>query len=56
MEIFRNDKLIGNNDYFFNHKNEMIKVKNIINIQLDFMGTTIFSLAGEGEETYLDGK
>ena len=56
MEIFRNDKLIGNNDYFFNHKNKMIKVKNIINIQLDFMGTTIFSLAGEGEETYLDGK
>ena len=56
MEIFRNDKLIGNNNYFFSQKNKMIKVKNIINIQLDLMGATIFSLSGKGEEIYLNGK
>jgi len=31
MEIFRNDKLIGNNDYYFNQKNKLLMVKNIIN-------------------------
>ena len=56
MEIFRNDKLIGNNDYYFNQKNKLLMVKNIINFKLDFMGATVFSLSGEGEETYLNGK
>tara|TARA_B110001452_G_C15033733_1_gene361149 strand:- start:14 stop:703 length:690 start_codon:yes stop_codon:yes gene_type:complete len=56
MEIFRNDKLIGNNDYYFNQKNKLLTVKNIINFKLDFMGATVFSLSGEGEETYLNGK
>jgi len=56
MEIFRNDKLIGNNDYYFNQKNKLLMVKNIINFKLDFMGATVFSLSGEGEETYLNEK
>ena len=56
MEIFRNDKLIGNNDYYFTQKNKLLTVKNIINFKLDFMGATVFSLSGEGEETYLNGK
>jgi len=56
MEIFRNDKLIGNNDYYFNQKNKLLMVKNIINFKLDFMGATVFSLSGEGEETHLNEK
>ena len=56
MEIFRNDKLIGNNDYYFTQKNKLLTVKNIINFKLDFMGATVFSLSGEGEETYLNEK
>ena len=56
MEIFRNDKLIGNNDYYFNHKNKLLVVKNIISFKLDFMGSTIFSVFGEGKETYENGK
>mgnify|MGYP006219156029 FL=1 len=56
MEIFRNDKLIGNNNYLFNQQQQMFTVKNIINFKLDFMGATVFSVSGEGKETYLNGK
>ena len=56
MEIFRNDKLIGHNDYYFSQQDEILNVKNIINIKLDFMGATIFSVSGEGIETYSKGK
>ena len=55
MEIFRNDKLIGNNDYFFNHQKKILEVTNVIKFKLDFMGSTILSVSGEGKEIYKNG-
>ena len=55
MEIFRNDKLIGNNNYFFNYQKKILEVTNVIKFKLDFMGSTIFSVSGEGKEIYKNG-
>ena len=56
MEIFRNNKLIGFNNYFFKtDKNELIVI-NQIRIIVKLLGTTIFDIEGYGEEQYSNGK
>ncbi len=56
MEIFRNNKLIGFNNYFFKtDKNELIVI-NQIRIIVKLLGTTIFDVEGYGEEQYSNGK
>ena len=53
MEIFRNEKLIGYNYYFFTKKGNEIIVTNQIKFSVNFMGKTIFQLEGFGKEKYI---
>ena len=56
MEIFRNNELIGYNYYFFETKNDELKVTNQIKLSVKLLGTTIFDIEGYGEEKYKNNK
>ena len=56
MEIFRNNKLIGYNYYFFKTRNDEVQVINQIKITIKLLGTTIFDIEGYGEEKYYNNK
>ena len=52
MEIFRNDKLIGYNYYFFKKKKDTPLVTNQIKFAVNILGATIFEVEGYSEELY----
>ena len=52
MEIFRNNKLIGFNNYSFKSNKNNLIVTNQIEIVVKLLGTTIFDVKGFGEEKY----
>ena len=56
MEIFRNDKLIGYNYYFFKTKGDEVQVTNQIKFTVKLLGSTIFDVEGYGEEKYDNNK
>jgi hypothetical protein len=56
MEIFRNDKLIGYNYYFFKTKGDEVQVTNQIKFTVKLLGSTIFDVEGYGEEKYYNNK
>ena len=53
MEILRNGKVIGYNNYFFTKNGDETVVTNQIKFSIEVMGATIFSVDGYGEEKYL---
>ncbi len=53
MEIYRNEKLIGYNYYFFSRKDDVTTVKNQIKFSVKILGKTIFQIEGYGEEKYI---
>ena len=53
MEILRNGKVIGYNNYFFTKNGAETVVTNQIKFSIEVMGATIFSVDGYGEEKYL---
>jgi len=56
MEIFRNNKLIGYNYYFFKNKNDEVQVTTQTKITVKLLGVTIFDIEGYGEEKYKNNK
>ena len=52
MEIFRNDKLIGYNYYFFKKNKSTTLVTNQIKFAVNILGATLFEVEGYGEELY----
>ena len=56
MEIFRDNKLVGYNYYFFKTKNDEIQVTNQTKISIKLLGATIFDIEGYGEEKYKNNK
>jgi len=56
MEIFRNNKLIGYNYYFFRTKNDEVQITNQIKITVKLLGTNIFDIEGYGVEKYKNDK
>ena len=56
MEIFRNNKLIGYNYYFFKTKNDEVQVTNQTKIIVKLLGATIFDVESYGEEKYKNDK
>jgi len=56
MEIFRNGEVIGYSNYFFEHGNNTMTVKNYTKFKVKLLGTTIFSISSEGIEKYEDNK
>ena len=56
MEIFRNDKYIGYNNYFFTKKKNTLEVKNQIKFSVELFDIKILDVEGFGEEKYEKGK
>ncbi len=47
MEVFRNDEAIGYSNYFFEHKDDSMTIKNYTQFKVKLLGITIFSILSE---------
>jgi len=56
MEVLRNNKVIGFSNYYFNHENNKMIVKNETNFTVEMAGIKIFSIIGNSEEVYQNEK
>ena len=56
MEVLRNDKVIGFSNYYFEHKKDLMIVKNETNFLVEMAGIKIFSIKGNSEEVYENEK
>ena len=56
MEVLRNDKVIGFSNYYFEHKKDLMIVKNETNFLVEIAGIKIFSIKGNSEEVYKNEK
>ena len=54
MEVFRNDKKIGYSNYFFEHDDDLMTVKNYTQFEVKLFGAKIFSISSEAIEKYKD--
>ena len=52
LEVFRNNKVIGYSNYFFEHGENLMIVKNYTQFKVKLFGTTIFSISSEDIEKY----
>ena len=52
MEVLRNNKVIGFSNYYFEHKKDLMIVKNETNFLVEMAGIKIFSIKGNSEEVY----
>ena len=56
MEVLRNGKVIGFSDYYFEHKKDLMIVKNETNFLVEMASIKIFSIKGNSEEVYENEK
>ena len=56
MDILRNGKKIGYNNYFFKNESNLLIVKNEINFVAKLIGITLLDVNGSSTETYRNGK
>ena len=56
MEVFRNNEAIGYSNYFFEHENDIMTVKNYTQFKVKLFGATIFSISSEAIEKYKKNK
>jgi len=56
MEIFRNGEVIGYSNYFFEHGDNTMTVKNYTKFKVKLLGVTIFSISSEAIEKYENNK
>ena len=56
MEIFKDDKLIGYNYYFFTKKDGLTIIKNQLNFKVSLLGIDVLNIEGYGEEKYKNNK
>ena len=54
MEIFRNDKLIGINNFYFSKENDLMKVKNIAQFTVKIAGIELMKVESESIGIYKD--
>jgi hypothetical protein len=54
MEIFRNDKLIGINNFYFSKENDLMKVKNIVQFKISIAGIDLMKVDSESAGIYKD--
>ena len=52
MEVFRNNKSIGYSNYFFEHGDNTMTVKNYTQFKVKLFGANIFTIASEAIEKY----
>ena len=56
LEIFRDGETIGYSNYFFEHGNNTIEVKNYTQFKVKLFGIVVFSISSEGHEKYKNDK
>ena len=56
MDVIRNGEIIGYSNYFFEHEDEKMTVKNYTNFKVDLFGVIIFSILSEAIEKYENDK
>ena len=56
MEIFRNGKAIGYSNYFFEHENDTMTIKNYTQFKVKLLNIAIFSILSETIEKYENNK
>tara|TARA_B100001741_G_scaffold289534_1_gene268408 strand:- start:497 stop:1177 length:681 start_codon:yes stop_codon:yes gene_type:complete len=56
MEVFRNNKLIGYSNYYFEHEKDVMTIKNYTQFKVKLLGIIIFSISSEAIEKYQDNK
>jgi len=56
MDVIRNGEIIGYSNYFFEHNDNKMTVKNYTKFKVDLLGVTIFSIVSEAIEKYEDNK
>ena len=56
MEVLRNDKVIGYSNYFFEHEDNEMTIKNYTKFKVKLLGVTILSISSEPIEKYEDAK
>ena len=56
MEVFRNEKVIGYSNYYFEHGDDSMIIKNYTQFKVKLLGVTIFSISSEAIEKYQDNK
>ena len=56
MEVFRNNEAIGYSNYFFEHEDNTMTVKNYTEFKVKILGATIFSISSEAIEKYEKNK
>ena len=56
MEVFRNNKLIGYSNYYFEHEDNAMTIKNYTQFKVKLLGIIIFSISSEAIEKYQDNK
>ena len=56
MDVFRNDKLIGYTNYYFEHNEDDMTVKNVTKFEVEMFGVKIFSIDSKSIEKYKNQK
>ena len=56
MEVFRNGEAIGYSNYFFEHENDAMTIKNYTQFKVKLFNITIFSILSEAIEKYENNK
>ena len=52
MDVMRNGEVIGYSNYYFEHKNDEMIVKNYTKFKVDLFGVEVFKILSEGTEKY----
>ena len=56
MEVFRNNEAIGYSNYYFEHEDNSMTVKNYTQFKVKLFGATVFSIYSEAIEKYKNNK
>ena len=56
LEIFRDGEVIGYSNYFFEHDDKKMTVKNYTKFKVELLGITVFSISSEATEKYENDK
>ena len=56
MEVFRNNKAIGYSNYYFEHEDNAMTIKNYTQFKVKLFNVIVFSVSGEALEKYKNDK
>ena len=56
IDVIRNGEVIGYSNYFFEHEDKGMTVKNYTKFKVELLGVTVFSISSEAIEKYKNNK